>query len=388
MKPTSRAEFIKLCKENLGEPVVTVNITDEQVENIVDRSVDTFNRKHLDGSERVMIRRKITSNDIAHQYVDLNKYPIDGTVSTSSNKFLTGVNTTFLEDFNIGDDILQVQTGLINTAQRSRRVSGINTSFSSELVGATLTTDDGVYIGKVDSVISNNTLMLVDDASAIDSDMDWAVKVGTVANVVSHTSVELNKRPTVSLTNTGSMWVCKKYGIMSVVRILQMDSFLVGMGSLGSMKYQWFYNNMVSLIRGQMSQYVIARQYMNMTYEMFEGEKCFEFKHTSNKLYVYVNWNDYFGRDNERRYIVIEAHLSVNPDVNPQVWSNEWLTNWTTCLLKIQWGTNLKKFDGVKLTGDITLNGQKIYDEGMAEMEVLKKQLEDEFTEPAAFFVG
>lgn len=57
------------------------------------------------------------------------------------------------------------------------------------------------------------------------------------------------------------------------------------------------------------------------------------------------------------------------------IYNNRWLKEMATAYTKLQWGTNLKKFNGQPLPGGITVNGQGIYDEAKAEIDELRKEL-------------
>lgn len=61
--------------------------------------------------------------------------------------------------------------------------------------------------------------------------------------------------------------------------------------------------------------------------------------------------------------------------MNQSIYNNRWLKEMATAYTKQIWGTNLKKFNGQPLPGGITVNGQAIYDEAMAEIAELRKEL-------------
>ena len=56
-----------------------------------------------------------------------------------------------------------------------------------------------------------------------------------------------------------------------------------------------------------------------------------------------------------------------------------WLKEYATNLIKIQWGSNLKKFGGIQLPGGVVLNGDKIFDEAMKEKDRLEKEMENNY---------
>lgn len=62
-KPSSRSELITYCKRQLGEPVLQVNIDDEQVNNVIDDTIQFFQENCYNGMERCYLRHEITDDD-------------------------------------------------------------------------------------------------------------------------------------------------------------------------------------------------------------------------------------------------------------------------------------------------------------------------------------
>jgi hypothetical protein len=62
-KPSSRSELITYCKRQLGEPVLQVNIDDEQVNNVIDDTIQFFQENCYNGMERCYLRHEITADD-------------------------------------------------------------------------------------------------------------------------------------------------------------------------------------------------------------------------------------------------------------------------------------------------------------------------------------
>ena len=61
--PSSRAELITYCKRQLGEPVLQVNIDDEQVNNVIDDTFQFFQENCYNGMERAYLYHEITADD-------------------------------------------------------------------------------------------------------------------------------------------------------------------------------------------------------------------------------------------------------------------------------------------------------------------------------------
>ncbi len=75
-KPSTRQGLIDYCLRKLGYPVLEINVEDDQLDDLVDDSIQYFNERHFDGVERMYLKYQITQDDI-----DRGK----GVVSTDSN---------------------------------------------------------------------------------------------------------------------------------------------------------------------------------------------------------------------------------------------------------------------------------------------------------------
>ena len=63
-KPTTRKELVDYCLRQLGAPVLEINVADEQVDDLVDDTLQYFNERHYDGVEKMYLKYKITQDDI------------------------------------------------------------------------------------------------------------------------------------------------------------------------------------------------------------------------------------------------------------------------------------------------------------------------------------
>ena len=63
-KPSSRSQLKEYCLRKLGKPVVEVNVDDDQIEDLIDDTIQLFNERVYDGVERVYLKYKITQEDI------------------------------------------------------------------------------------------------------------------------------------------------------------------------------------------------------------------------------------------------------------------------------------------------------------------------------------
>lgn len=70
------------------------------------------------------------------------------------------------------------------------------------------------------------------------------------------------------------------------------------------------------------------------------------------------------------------------------LWNDRTLKKYATSLIKYQWGTNLSKFAGVQLPGGVTLDGPRIMNEAMAEIEKIEDEMQILNVLPGEMFIG
>ena len=74
-KPASREELIEYCKRQLGAPVLEINVSDEQVDDLVDDAFQYFQERHFDGIERMYLKYQLFLNDLYYfNSVELLQY--------------------------------------------------------------------------------------------------------------------------------------------------------------------------------------------------------------------------------------------------------------------------------------------------------------------------
>lgn len=247
-KITTRAGLVSWVKVELGEPVIRINVADQQVEHCIDKALDFFWEWHRDGSVETFVAYKITQTDIDNGYIP------------------------------IADNV-----------------------------------DDVVEVLPKRSYSSSNSFATV----------DWQIQ--------------------------SAVWSSQ----LSVYSISPVD-------------------------------YMMALQAIdNISGVTGSDTKYFNFEKYSRKLYPrFVMKLD--------EYIFMRVYRNLDPSVAEftEAYNDSWLKEYVCALVKMAWGNNLKKFAGVRLPGNIDLNGQQIYDEGLQEKTRLEEVLKNEHQAPPVFFVG
>ena len=101
-------------------------------------------------------------------------------------------------------------------------------------------------------------------------------------------------------------------------------------------------------------------------------------------LYLDVSWQAAFTIGD---FIMIECYRALNPTEWTKVWNEPWLRKYVTALFKRQWATNIKKFQGIQLPGGVTIDGDKLYAEAIAEIRELEEEMLNK-SAPLEFFLG
>jgi hypothetical protein len=115
------------------------------------------------------------------------------------------------------------------------------------------------------------------------------------------------------------------------------------------------------------------------------GELPFTFNKKTHRVDIFMDWN---GKTDVDQYLVFESQRIVDPETYTKVYSDTWLKKYVTALFKKQWGSNLTKYANYTLPGGLVVNGEKIYNDAVTEVEELEASLRDVYEMPIAMLVG
>jgi hypothetical protein len=173
--------------------------------------------------------------------------------------------------------------------------------------------------------------------------------------------------------------------IISISRVFQVG-FNLQMNNVFNVRYQMALNDFYGLRTGQMNLnfFVSTMQYIEMLQQLLDPEKQTQFSLYANKLTVHMNWQDFV----TGQFLLIEAYTSLDPDTYSEIYDDPMLKKYATALIKRQWGANLSKFEGIPLPGNITFNGQRIYQEALEEIAKIEDAVLTTYQEPPDFITG
>lgn len=251
-------------------------------------------------------------------------------------------------------------------------VSGNATLFvgSEQIRGSTSNATATVYQA------ANDTLLGMYDITGTftTGEVITGSKSGTVATLTS--SVRIN--------NYDNRYLNLSDLVTGVTKVLQLSNKSSGT-SMFDVRYQLMLNNIQSLTNTDIIYYTQLKTHFNLINDLMTGQKPVRFNRHMNRLYVDMDWRaDVAIGDN----IIVEAFRILDPNTYTDVYNDYFLKKYATSLIKKQWGTNLKKFEGVQMPGGVVLNGQKIYDEAVEEIKQLQLDAQSIYQLPVDFFVG
>jgi hypothetical protein len=189
----------------------------------------------------------------------------------------------------------------------------------------------------------------------------------------------------VSLGNVDKQYFELDDSIIGVRRVLPFSAVNTGQSYMWDIRYQMRLNDMFDLLSTSIIYYEQVKSHLALIDQLLVGSKSFRFQRHQNRLFLDMSWNTDVSVG---EFVIVECYKILDPNTWTDVYNDRFLKRYTTALIKKQWGNNLKKFEGIQMPGGITLNGQKIYEEAMAEIEYLENEAQSTYVEPPDFMVG
>lgn len=178
--------------------------------------------------------------------------------------------------------------------------------------------------------------------------------------------------------------------IVGVTRLLPISSGSISSSSsqgfnIFDINYQIRLNDFYNLLSSSYTYYVIAREHLAMLDMIVTGEIPFTYNKKVNQVKLFMDWN---GRLAVGDFIVFQATRIVDPATYSKVYNDSWIKAYTAALFKMQWGNNLSKYTNYTLPGGLVVNGEKIYNDAVTEIELLHTKLREEYELPPQMLVG
>jgi len=93
--PASRQDLIDYAKRRLGDPVLEINIDEDQMEDRVDEALQYYQEFHSDAVYRTFLKHQVTATDVTNEYIPISSnvlyltrlFPVSSSFGTSYNFF-------------------------------------------------------------------------------------------------------------------------------------------------------------------------------------------------------------------------------------------------------------------------------------------------------------
>ena len=150
-------------------------------------------------------------------------------------------------------------------------------------------------------------------------------------------------------------------------------------------RYQLRLNDLYDFSSTSIIHYDMTMKHLDLLDNILVGQKPIRHNQHQNRLYIDMDWKtDIVAGE----YLVIEAIRELDPTTYSGVWNNMFLKKYATQLIKLQWGANLIKFNGVQMLGGVTMNGEMIYQQAQEEINKLEEQIQLAFELPPEIMIG
>ena len=129
---TSRQGLIDYCLRRLGQPVVEINVDEDQLEERIDDAIEYFQEYHFDGVEKVYNKHIIKQGDIDNQFITVDNTVISVVRVLPVPSFDSFSGGFFNEEYQLRLNDLQNFSGssLIQWSMKLRNFSEIEQLFN------------------------------------------------------------------------------------------------------------------------------------------------------------------------------------------------------------------------------------------------------------------
>ena len=336
-QPASTTELKEYCLRKLGKPVIDVNLADEQMNDMIDESVQFFQEYHFDGTEVYYAKEQVAASTLTFASAATGTFSTEETItggtSGATAKIHEVTSTTVLKfkQHKNSDGLREANTSATFTAGET--ITG-GTSGATGTAHATQAT--AVVFGNVDS-----KALSADDT------------------------------------------------IIGIRDVLPIKAEKLSSDDMFSIEYQFNLNQLPGLLKGSggLANYATSRQYINLMDDMFSKSdtRQIRFNRLTDKVYVDMDWDSSVKIGD---WLVLQCYKKIDGGTYTELYNDIFLKKYTTALFKKQWGANLIKYEGMQLPGGATLNGRQIYDDGNTELEKLEEESQLRYQLPDNFYVG
>ncbi len=342
-QPQNRNEFTEWCLRKLGKPVIEINVDVDQASDRIDEALEFYYDYHFDGVEKTYVKYQVTNSSVT---------VADGIELDPNNN----------PHFKVGDVIKEVENGDSGATDgtASATVIAVDNTAGKKRLFFKKPTSGQFNVGKY---VTSDTFM---------------TRVGSTTSG-SATSITAIHQGAFELE-----YIPVPENIIGAVNVFTPNSTSsIGSGIFNA-KYHFVLENLHNIVRGELVNFQMAMQHLQLMEELLVGKVPIRYNRHTDRVMLDMDWNTLNVGDT----IVIEAYRIVDPQVYSDVWKDRFLQNYATAKIKYQWGSNLTKFNGMTLPGNVQFNGEQILNDAREEIQKLEEEMYNSYSLPAVDMIG
>lgn len=172
--------------------------------------------------------------------------------------------------------------------------------------------------------------------------------------------------------------------IIGVINIFDLSTNIATSSGMFNVQYQFVLNNIYDLANYNTVHYWMSMENLQFMEKMLVGSQPIRYNRHMNRLHIDANWDSI----EVGTYIIAECYSIVDPNTYADVWKDRWLQNYATAKIKYQWGSNLTKFVGMSLPGNVQFNGEAILNDALTEITKLEEEMISSYSLPVTDMIG
>lgn len=174
-------------------------------------------------------------------------------------------------------------------------------------------------------------------------------------------------------------------GIQTVLKVLPIHNNKNSANFIFDVKYQFAQSDYINQQRGDLVYYQVTQDYLSLMEFQFNVNPRIEYNRYTNVCRLDFNWER---EVLPNQFVVFEAYAIVDYNAFGRLLNDRLFKELCVAKVKRQWGTNTKKYAGVSLPGGVTIQGDKIYQEGTEEEIAIQEEIKKTMQPPALPFFG
>ena len=185
-------------------------------------------------------------------------------------------------------------------------------------------------------------------------------------------------------TDVANKYITLPENIIGAVSIFSMGDPSIRSDDLFNIRYQIALNDLYTLTNVSLVPYYMVMEHLALMNELLVGKQPIRYSRHKDRLHVDMDWNTVAVGE----FLLVEAYEVIDPETWTDAYNDRWLQNYATTLIKEPWGSNLTKFTGMTLPGGVQFNGEKIYDDAVAERRKLEDEMISSYSLPVLDMIG